>query len=333
MTESATHQPHPSSPPVLVSLRGLTVSFGSGASQVQVLHGLDLDVHVGESLGMVGESGCGKSVTWLAALGLLGANAQVQGEFRLAGERFDGLSDKALSLIRGRRIAMIFQDPASALNPVHRIGQQLVEAVSLHKGLQGEAARVQAVRLLDQVHIPNARQRFDAYPHELSGGMNQRVMIAMALAGEPDLLIADEPTTALDATIQAQILDLLSEVRRDQGMAMVLISHDLSVIAQECSRVMVMYAGRAAEIAVTDNLFRTAKHPYTQGLLSCVPDVASPQKRLTAIPGQVPEAGRLPKGCSFEPRCAQSMAQCSGLVPMLSFVEPDHQVACFLATP
>ena len=333
MTELATHQPHPGALEVLVSLRGLTVSFGSGASQVQVLHGLDLDVHAGESLGLVGESGCGKSVTWLAALGLLGANAQVQGEFRVAGERFDGLSDKALSLIRGRRIAMIFQDPASALNPVHRIGQQLVEAVSLHRGLKGEAARAQAVRLLDQVHIPNARQRFDAYPHELSGGMNQRVMIAMALAGEPDLLIADEPTTALDATIQAQILDLLSEVRRDQGMAMVLISHDLSVIAQECSRVMVMYAGRAAEIAATDNLFRTAKHPYTQGLLSCVPDVASPQTRLTAIPGQVPEAGRLPKGCSFEPRCAHAMAQCGGLVPTLSPVALDHQVACFLATP
>jgi len=333
MTELTNQQTHQSAPQVLVSLRGLTVSFGSGASQVQVLHGLDLDVHVGESLGLVGESGCGKSVTWLAALGLLGTHAQVQGEFRLAGERFDGLSDKALSLIRGRRIAMIFQDPASALNPVHRIGQQLVEAVNLHRGLKGEAARAQAVRLLDQVHIPNARQRFDAYPHELSGGMNQRVMIAMALAGEPDLLIADEPTTALDATIQAQILDLLSEVRRDQGMAMVLISHDLSVIAQECSRVMVMYAGRAAEIAATDNLFRTAKHPYTQGLLSCVPDVASPQKRLMAIPGQVPEAGRLPKGCSFEPRCAHAMAQCGGLVPTLSSVTLDHQVACFLTTP
>jgi len=315
---------------MILSARGLSVSFNGG---VRAVDGVDLDLPAGEILALVGESGCGKSVTWLAALGLLGANAQVQGEFRLAGERFDGLSDKALSLIRGRRIAMIFQDPASALNPVHRIGQQLVEAVSLHRGLKGEAARAQAVRLLDQVHIPNARQRFDAYPHELSGGMNQRVMIAMALAGEPDLLIADEPTTALDATIQAQILDLLSEVRRDQGMAMVLISHDLSVIAQECSRVMVMYAGRAAEIAATDNLFRTAKHPYTQGLLSCVPDVASPQKRLTAIPGQVPEAGRLPKGCSFEPRCAHAMAQCGGLVPTLSPVALDHQVACFLATP
>ncbi len=333
MTELATPQPQSTAPQILVSLRGLTVSFGSGPSQVQVLHGLDLDVHVGESLGMVGESGCGKSVTWLAALGLLGAQARVQGEFRLAGERFDGLSDKALSLIRGRRIAMIFQDPASALNPVHRIGQQLVEAVSLHKGLRGQAARAQAVRLLDQVHIPHAAQRFDAYPHELSGGMNQRIMIAMALAGEPDLLIADEPTTALDATIQAQILDLLSEVRRDQGMAMVLISHDLSVIAQECSRVMVMYAGRAAEIAATDNLFRTAGHPYTQGLLSCVPDVASPQKRLPAIPGQVPEAGRLPQGCSFGPRCAHSFLQCKERVPPLLPVAPDHQVACFLTAP
>ena len=320
-------------PNTLVSLRGLKVSFGRGASAVQVLHGLNLDVYAGESLGMVGESGCGKSVTWLAALGLLGSQAQVQGEFSLAGQRFDGLNDKALAAIRGRRIAMIFQDPASALNPVQRIGRQLTEAISLHKGLHGESARMQAVRLLDQVHIPNAAQRLQAYPHELSGGMNQRVMIAMALAGDPELLIADEPTTALDATVQAQILELLGEVRRDQGMAMVLISHDLSVIAQECARVMVMYAGRAVEVAKTDELFRSARHPYTQGLLASVPDVGAPQKRLTAIPGQVPEAGRLPVGCSFGPRCELAQITCTLDHPALLPVAEGHKVACFLSSP
>jgi len=203
----------------------------------------------------------------------------------------------------------------------------------LHKGLHGEAARTQAVRLLDQVHIPNAAQRLQAYPHELSGGMNQRVMIAMALAGEPELLIADEPTTALDATVQAQILELLGEVRRDQGMAMVLISHDLSVIAQECERVMVMYAGRAVEVATTDELFRTARHPYTQGLLASVPDVASPQKRLIAISGQVPEAGRLPAGCSFGPRCEFAQITCTSNHPALLPVAEGHQVACFVNSP
>ena len=326
-------QPGLSSSHALVGLKGLTVSFGRGASAIQVLHGLNLEVYPGESLGMVGESGCGKSVTWLAALGLLGSVAQVQGEFSLAGQRFDGLDDQALSLIRGRRIAMIFQDPASALNPVQRIGRQLMEAITLHKGLQGDAARALAVRLLSQVHIPNAAQRLQAYPHELSGGMNQRVMIAMALAGEPDLLIADEPTTALDATIQAQILDLLREVRRDQGMALVLISHDLSVIAQECERVMVMYAGRVVEEASTHDLFRKARHPYTLGLLASVPDVSSPQKRLMAIPGQVPEPGRLPAGCSFGPRCERAQITCATGQPMLSPVTDDHQVACFLSSP
>jgi peptide/nickel transport system ATP-binding protein len=316
----------------LVSLRGLKVNFGHGASAVQVLHGLNLDVFPGEALGMVGESGCGKSVTWLAALGLLGSAAQVQGEFYLDGQRFDGLNDRDLSSIRGRRIAMIFQDPASALNPVHRIGRQLTEAIALHQGLQGSTALAQAVRLLDQVHIPNAKQRLQAYPHELSGGMNQRVMIAMALAGEPELLIADEPTTALDATVQAQILELLSEVRRDQGMALVLISHDLSVIAQECERVMVMYAGRAVEMAKTEDLFNSPRHPYSQGLLASVPDVRSTQKKLISIPGQVPEAGKLPNGCSFEPRCLHAQSHCASTHPVLCPVTEDHQVACFLSS-
>ena len=316
----------------LVSLRGLKVSFGRGASAVQVLHDLNLDVFPGEALGIVGESGCGKSVTWLAALGLLGSVAQVQGEFYLRDQRFDGLNDRALSLIRGRRIAMIFQDPASALNPVQSIGRQLMEAISLHQGLQGETAFAQAVRLLDRVQIPNATQRLQSYPHELSGGMNQRVMIAMALAGEPELLIADEPTTALDATVQAQILELLGEVRRDQGMAMVLISHDLSVISQECERVVVMYAGRAVEVAKTDDLFNSARHPYSRGLLASMPDLTSAPKRLIAIPGQVPEAGLMPKGCSFEPRCSNAQSHCASTHPVLYPVTEGHQVACFLSS-
>jgi peptide/nickel transport system ATP-binding protein len=217
------------------------------------------------------------------------------------------------------------------LNPVQRIGRQLVEAIRLHKGLQGNAAHAQAARLLDQVHIPNAKQRLQAYPHELSGGMNQRVMIAMALAGEPELLIADEPTTALDVTIQAQILNLLGEVRRDQGMGMVLISHDLSVIAQECERVMVMYAGRVAEMAFTDALFRAPRHPYTQGLLACLPDMGRRPHRLPAIAGQVPQPGQLPSGCSFAPRCDQAQEACSIHIPDLLTVAPTHQSACLLS--
>jgi len=315
----------------LVSLRNLNVEFSANGMSIRVLHGLNLDVHVGESMGMVGESGCGKSVTWLAALGLLGSHAKVSGEFTLAGERFDGLDDQGLSRIRGRRIALISQDPASALNPVQRVGTQLLEAIRLHKGLQGNDALAHAARLLDQVHIPSARQRLQSYPHEMSGGMNQRVMIAMALAGEPELLIADEPTTALDMTIQAQILNLLGEVRRDQKMAMVLISHDLSVIAQECERVMVMYAGRVVEMAQTDDLFRSARHPYTQGLLSCLPEMGKRPHRLPAIAGQVPQPGQLPQGCSFAPRCDQVMPACAMQLPELWTVASTHQSACLLS--
>jgi peptide/nickel transport system ATP-binding protein len=322
----------------VLSIRGLHLAFVSrdarGAPRrARVLNGVDLDVGPGRIVGLIGETGAGKSMTATATIGLLPPSAELSGQIVFEGTDLLGLRGTALDKVRGARIGFVAQNPRAALEPVTRVGDQLVRLIRAHSSLSGPAARERAIEVLTAVGIPDPQARYRSYPHELSGGMNQRVMIAMALAGEPDLLIADEPTTALDATIQAQILDLLSEVRRDQGMAMVLISHDLSVIAQECSRVMVMYAGRAAEIAATDNLFRTAKHPYTQGLLSCVPDVASPQKRLTAIPGQVPEAGRLPKGCSFEPRCAQSMAQCSGHVPMLSLVEPDHQVACFLATP
>jgi peptide/nickel transport system ATP-binding protein len=312
----------------LISIRGLQVGFDNGQRIVPVLHGIDLDIQPGEAVGIVGESGCGKSVTWLAVLGLLGPKARVSGTVHLDQQAIHHLSGDQLAGIRGKRIAMIFQDPASALNPVHSIGKQLIEALQLHRGLRGQAARAEALRLLDRVHIPNPVERLTCYPHEMSGGTNQRVMIAMALAGEPDLLVADEPTTALDATIQAQILQLLAEIRRDSQMAMALISHDLGVIAEVSDRVLVMYAGRIIEQSSARQLFDSARHPYSRGLLQALPDLAGPRQPLVAIPGSVPEPGRLPSGCSFRPRCQQADAACAMGVPAQRWVERGHQVAC-----
>ena len=312
----------------LLRLRDLRVAFDDGQHLVPVLHGIDLDIARGETVGMVGESGCGKSVTWLATLGLLSPRARVSGSVVLDGHAIDHLRGDAMAPIRGKRIAMIFQDPTSSLNPVQRIGTQLIEGLRLHRGLRGPTARAEALRLLDRVHIPNAAQRLDAYPHQLSGGMNQRVMIAMALAGEPDLLVADEPTTALDATIQAQILDLLREIQRDNGMALALISHDLGVIAEVCDRVLVMYAGRVVEQAPTRSLFEQAKHPYTCGLLAAIPDFDTPPRRLPTIAGNVPEPGRLPSGCSFRPRCSKARSHCAVTVPPLVVFSPNHHAAC-----
>ena len=312
----------------LLSIRNLRVEFDNGMRHIPVLHGIDLDVHQSEAVGIVGESGCGKSVTWLAVLGLLGPKARISGLIHLDQQPIHDLADDGLAPVRGKRIAMIFQDPASSLNPVHRVGQQIMEALALHRGLRGQAARSEALRLLDRVHIPSARLRMDAYPHELSGGMNQRVMIAMALAGEPDILVADEPTTALDVTIQAQILDLLREIRRDSGMAMVLISHDLGVIAEVCDRVLVMYAGRVVEQAPTRRLFEQAQHPYTCGLLAAIPDFDTPPRRLPTIAGNVPEPGRLPSGCSFRPRCSKARSHCAVTVPPLVVFSPNHHAAC-----
>ena len=317
----------------LLRLRNLKVSFDSGTHLVPVLHGVDLELHRGETLGIVGESGCGKSVTWMAVMQLLGSRARIDGDIILDGENIARLPEKAMTRIRGRRIAMIFQDPSSSLNPVKTIGKQLMETVTLHQGLEGDAARAQAIRLLDRVHIPSAAQRMRAWPHELSGGMNQRVMIAMALAGQPELLVADEPTTALDVTIQAQILDLLQELQRDTGMGLVLISHDLGVISQVCDRVMVMYAGRAIEKAPTDALFNTAAHPYTQGLIGALPELEGPIRRLEAIPGSVPSPLAMPPGCSFAARCPHRTARCDNERPELVDIGADHLTACWRTTP
>ncbi|WP_315714393.1 MULTISPECIES: ABC transporter ATP-binding protein [unclassified Bradyrhizobium] len=308
----------------LVSISELKVAFDG----TPVLHGIDLDIGRGEAIGLVGESGSGKSVTWLAALGLLPGKAKVSGSARLEGRELLGADGKVLDQVRGRRIAMIFQDPASALNPVLTIRRQLCESLALHRGLRGEAARAEALRLLDLVGIPDAARRLSAYPHEFSGGQVQRIMIAMALAGLPELLIADEPTTALDATIQAQILDLLSAIRREFNMAMVLISHDLGVVAENCDHVCVMYAGRIVERAPATRLFDDPWHPYAQGLIGALPPLDGVRRRLQAIPGTVPDPRALPSGCAFAPRCTFAGDGCHAGVPPLAPVEPDRAVAC-----
>ncbi|MFC7738965.1 ABC transporter ATP-binding protein [Roseomonas sp. GCM10028921] len=308
----------------LVEIRGLTAAFDG----VPALHGVDLTVGRGEAVALVGESGCGKSVTWLAALGLLPGKASIGGSVRLDGQEILHAAPAVLDRVRGGRVAMIFQDPASSLNPVHRIGRQIMEALRLHRGLTGDAAREEARRLLDRVGMPDARRRLEAYPHELSGGQNQRVMIAMALAGSPELLVADEPTTALDVTIQAQILELLAEIRRDTGMALVLISHDLGVVAETCDRVCVMYAGRIVEETSATELFTAPAHPYAAGLLAALPPIDGPRRLLAAIPGGVPEPWAMPPGCPYAPRCPRHVAACDAAPPPLLLVGPAHRAAC-----
>jgi peptide/nickel transport system ATP-binding protein len=313
----------------LVRLSGLSVAFDGAPA----LRGIDLSVAKGEAVGLVGESGCGKSVTWLAALGLLPAKARITGSVMLDGQELIGAPAPVLERVRGGRITMIFQDPSSSLNPVHRIGKQIMEALGLHRGMTGSNARAEAKRLLDLVGIPDASRRLDAYPHELSGGQNQRVMIAIALAGQPELLVADEPTTALDVTIQAQILELLQSIRRQMGMALVLISHDLGVIAEACERVAVMYAGRIVEEAPVEQLFRSAAHPYTQGLIGALPPMDGPRRRLAAIPGGVPEPWAMPPGCGFAPRCEFRSAPCDAAIPGLMGLSGQHRAACIRVAP
>src|ERR1700722_84747 len=308
----------------LLELRDFSVAFAG----FRVVRSLNLVISRGEAFGLVGESGSGKSVTWLGALGLLPPGALVSGQALLDGEDLLTANAKHLAAIRGGRVGLIFQDPGSALNPIHRVGAQVTEALRVHRGLRGAAARAEAKRLFDRVGIPDAARRLDLYPHELSGGQNQRVMIAMALAGPPELLIADEPTTALDTTIQAQILDLLDQLRRDSGMALVLISHDLSVVAELCSTIAVMYAGRIVEQAPTDALFDRPAHPYTKGLLAAVPPLAGPRQRLVSIKGNVPEPSNMPPGCAFAPRCPLAGDDCALETPPMRTVSPGHRAAC-----
>lgn len=328
LTMTTRSQAHVRAEIPLLHLEDFKVDFSRGAA----VRGIDLTVRRGEALGIVGESGSGKSVTWLAALGLLGSKAKVSGRAEFDGQDLLRMDQRALARLRGGRVALIFQDPMSALNPVKRVGQQVAEVLRLHRGFSRTDARTETIRLFDQVGIPNAQRRVDLFPHELSGGQNQRVMIAMALAGQPDLLIADEPTTALDVTIQAQILDLLQSLRRDLGMALVLISHDLSVVGETCERIAVVYAGRIVESASVASILREPAHPYTQGLINAAPSLERLGRSLEAIPGHVPESWNMPAGCAFAPRCKHVVSECQDATPKLQHVDAvEHLAACKFA--
>ncbi len=332
-TLAAARAPSPPASPGLLDVRGLTVDFGAGAGQFAAVNGVDLTLAAGETLALVGESGSGKSVTSLAIMGLLDRRrAQVGGEIRFrdrTGQVRDlaALDGRAMVALRGGEIAMIFQEPMTSLNPVQTAGAQIAEAVRLHQGLDGAAAWARAVEMLDAVEIPDARRRAGAWPHELSGGMRQRVLIAMALACRPALLIADEPTTALDVTVQLAILRLLERLRRDLGMGVLFITHNLGVVAEVADRVAVMYGGRIVETAPVAGLFERPRHPYTRGLLDSLPRRGA-RGRLKAIPGAVVDPRRPPPGCAFEPRCALAAPPCRAAPPPLAAISAGHAARC-----
>ncbi len=309
----------------------LHVAFSTRRGTVHAVNGISFDIAPGETLGIVGESGCGKSVTSLAILGLLARNGRVEGG-RASFEGTDLLrqTDRALRRIRGREISMIFQDPMTSLNPVLTIGRQIREALETHFNMRRKAAEKRAAELLDRVGIPNAEKRLGDYPHQFSGGMRQRAMIAMALACEPKLLIADEPTTALDVTIQAQILGLLRELVAEEDAALILITHDLGVVAGMCERVNVMYGGMFVETGSAEQLFGSPRHPYTLGLLQSVPRLdAALGARLHPIEGSPPNMLNRPSACPFQPRCRYEVDLSRQQVPPLVEIEPGHEVACF----
>jgi oligopeptide/dipeptide ABC transporter ATP-binding protein len=320
----------------VLSVRNLSVDFKTDDGVVHAVDDLSFDLARSETLGIVGESGSGKSVTSLAIMGLLPQTASISGEAMFDGDNLIGRSEKQLQPIRGNRIAMIFQDALAALNPVHRVGEQVAEAVAVHHNLSRNDLRARAVELLDLVGIPNPIARAGEYPHQYSGGMRQRAMIAMAIANDPDVLIADEPTTALDVTIQAQVLDVLERVQERTDTAIVLITHDLGVVAGIADRVLVMYAGREAELGSVDDVFYRPSHPYTRGLLASLPrlDRRAEHDRLHRIQGQPPSMIFLPPGCSFHPRCpyADLDGPCVTSVPAPIAVGDGHASACHFAT-
>ena len=316
---------------VLLKVKGIKTHFFTEDGIVHAVDGLDFQVRRGETLGIVGESGCGKSVTSMTILRLLGKTGRiVEGEITFDNENMLEFNEEEMRKIRGNRISMIFQQPTTCLNPVFRIGEQVMEAVQIHQGLSGNEARKRATELFVLVGISDPERRMRSFPHEISGGQAQRVMIAMALACSPELLIADEPTTALDVTIQAQILDLMRELRDKVNTAIILITHDLGVIAEMAENVMVMYAGKAVEYAPVQDLFASPKHPYTQGLIASTPILGVVKDELATIPGQVPSLLNPPKGCRFAPRCSYRMDQCTVEEPPLIKLEGDRLVRCWL---
>jgi oligopeptide/dipeptide ABC transporter ATP-binding protein len=317
----------------VLEVANLRVSFpGAGHSRFYPVDGVSFSLERGEMLALVGESGCGKSLTSLALLQLIPPPGRIESGsvIRLGDSDVLALKGEALRRIRGRRIGMIFQDPMTSLNPVFTVGAQIVEGIHAHFKVSSAEARQRALQLLQEVGIPDAAERLKAYPHQLSGGMRQRVMIAIALAAEPEILVADEPTTALDVTVQAQILEVLDSLRARRGMAVLLITHDLGIVAGRADRVAVMYAGQIVEEANTPRLFANPSHPYTQGLFASVPRITGPVKRLNPIRGSVPAPAAWPTGCRFRPRCPQAFDRSETEPPLLP-VEPEHRMRCWLA--
>lgn len=320
----------------LLEVKDLEISFKKKKDYVSTVSGVSFHIHSGETLGIVGESGCGKSVTSLSIMGLLPDHFSKVGDqsrIDFNGKSLVGVSEKELREIRGKEISMIFQDPMSSLNPVLTIGYQMMEMILAHDSkISKKDAKDKAVSMLKKVGIPRAEKIVDEYPHQLSGGMRQRIMIAMALSCNPKLLIADEPTTALDVTIQAQILELIKSLQQEFNTAVILITHDLAVVAEVCDRVMVMYAGKVVEEGRAADIFESAKHPYTIGLLRSIPslDEEEEQSRLDAIPGSVPPAEEFPSGCRFAPRCAQATAKCFSQQPERHQISENHFASCWL---
>ncbi|MBM4346695.1 MAG: ABC transporter ATP-binding protein [Deltaproteobacteria bacterium] len=314
----------------LLEIRSLTTWFFTEDGVVRAVEDVSLEIFPGEIVSIVGESGCGKSVTGLSLLRLIPIppGKILKGELLFEGRDLLGLEEREMEKVRGNDISMIFQEPMTSLNPVFTIGNQIIEALQLHQNLDKKEARAKAIEILDRVRIPSPEVRIDSYPHQLSGGMRQRAMIAMALSCQPRLLIADEPTTALDVTIQAQVLRLLKEIQREMGMAVMLITHDLGVVSEIADRVAVMYAGRIVESGPIEAIFGGMRHPYTRGLLESIPHLDEKRKRLNAIPGQVPNPMSLPGGCKFHPRCHLMIDDCRKEEPPLFQVNGNHFSRC-----
>ena len=313
----------------LLEVQDLRVTLATPRGPAEALRGISFSLQRGQTLGLIGESGCGKSITALALMGLLPDAAQVAGSIKLDGQQLLGLPEADWCQLRGNRLAMVFQEPMTALNPLHTIGRQIAESLRLHQRLDAASARAEALRLLQRVQLPQAARRLDAYPHQLSGGQRQRVVIAIALACGPDLLIADEPTTALDVTIQREVLALIAQLVSEDGMALLLISHDLGVMAENVQRMLVMYGGTVVEAGPTDAVFARLAHPYTRGLFAARPRLGLPRgHRLSTIPGRVPELIDLPAGCGFADRCPLVIADCRRAVPPAIELTPGHTARC-----